>query len=180
MALWTVDDIDKLFFRVNKLEQDHAAQERLIEEIRLSQHQNRDEGGQASEASNCNCPGHPTQSQGQKAKERKITTSIESPDGIYIAGPMTGHPNHNFDEFFRVAGKLRRAGYRVVNPAELNPDKPSYPIAMRRDIAQMLTCDTIMLLPGWERSDGAFAEFHIARILQMSFLYWELECSRYK
>lgn len=37
---------------------------------------------------------------------------------LYLAGPMTGHDNYNFPEFFRVAKALRALGNEVVSPAE--------------------------------------------------------------
>ena len=36
---------------------------------------------------------------------------------------------------------------------------------MRADIAQLVTCDRIHLLPGWSRSKGASLEHHIGRAL---------------
>lgn len=87
---------------------------------------------------------------------------------IYIAGPMTGLPDLNFPAFHAEAKKLRDLGHDVVNPAELNPD-PTMPWAecMRRDIAALVTCDTIILLPGWQQSMGASLEQHIAKQLSM-------------
>lgn len=87
---------------------------------------------------------------------------------IYIAGPMTGLPDLNFPAFHAEAKKWRDLGHDVVNPAELNPD-PTMPWAecMRRDIAALVTCDTIILLPGWQQSMGASLEQHIAKQLSM-------------
>lgn len=81
---------------------------------------------------------------------------------------MTGLPELNFPTFHRVAARLRAEGYEVVNPAEVNPD-PSmgWNACMRRDIPELVTCDAVVLLPGWERSKGATLEHHIARALDM-------------
>lgn len=87
---------------------------------------------------------------------------------IYIAGPMTGLPNLNFPAFHAEATKLRANGFDVVNPAEINPDHSmSWHDCMRRDIAELVKCDAIRLLPGWERSSGAQLEEHIANRLAM-------------
>ena len=44
----------------------------------------------------------------------------------YIAGPMTGRPNNNFQAFHAAAANLRGQGHEVVNPAELQaPDDPT-------------------------------------------------------
>lgn len=37
---------------------------------------------------------------------------------IYLAGPMTGLPEHNFPAFHAEAARLRGLGYHVENPAE--------------------------------------------------------------
>lgn len=86
----------------------------------------------------------------------------------YIAGPMSGLPGLNFPAFHAEAKKWRDLGHEVINPAELNPD-PTMPWAecMRRDIAALVTCDTIILLPGWQQSMGASLEQHIAKQLSM-------------
>lgn len=84
----------------------------------------------------------------------------------YIAGPMTGLPNLNFPAFHREAQKWRDLGHEVVNPAELNPDHTMpWAECMRRDIAALVTCDTIVLLPGYKQSKGASLELTIAKNL---------------
>lgn len=84
------------------------------------------------------------------------------PRRIYIAGPMTGLPDFNYPAFNAEAARLRALGYHVENPAE-NPGQQSWAAYMRVAIRQMLTCDTIALLPGWEQSKGARLELSIAR-----------------
>ena len=87
---------------------------------------------------------------------------------LYLAGPMTGLPGLNFPAFHRAAEKLRQAGHEVINPAELNPDQSiPWEHAMRKDIAALVTCDSIALLPGWGKSRGATLEHHIAERLGM-------------
>lgn len=82
---------------------------------------------------------------------------------IYIAGPMTGLPDLNFPAFHAEAAKLRAEGYEVVNPAEINPDPGAAWIeCMRADIRELVTCDGIAMLPGWENSRGAILEHIIA------------------
>lgn len=82
---------------------------------------------------------------------------------IYVAGPMTGLPELNFPAFHAAAAKLRADGHEVINPAELCPDKEMpWRECMKRDIAALVQCDAIYLLPGWENSKGATLEHHIA------------------
>lgn len=93
---------------------------------------------------------------------------------VYVAGPMTGLPDLNFPAFLSRASLLRARGAHVENPAEINPDPGmDWADAMRQDIPRLLTCDTIDLLPGWEKSRGATLEYHIAQSLGMTICYPE-------
>lgn len=88
---------------------------------------------------------------------------------IYLAGPMTGLPDLNFPAFHAAAHQLRACGHTVINPAEINPDHTmSWEACMRKDIAALVTCDSIYLLPGWQESKGATLEHHIAERLGLA------------
>lgn len=80
---------------------------------------------------------------------------------IYLAGPMTGLPEFNYPAFHAEAARLRALGYQVENPAE-NPPQDDWEDYMKQAIPQLLTCDLMALLPGWEKSKGAMLEHHIA------------------
>jgi len=101
-------------------------------------------------------------------------------DGVYVAGPMTGYPQLNFDAFHKAAADLRAQGYTVFNPAELNVGADQslddrqlvWNRSMRRDIEAIVRhCDKMHLLPGWEKSKGACGELSIAHLLGMT-LTW--------
>ena len=88
----------------------------------------------------------------------------------YLSGPMARFPNRNYDEFNRVAKLLRKDGHKIINPAEeskkhkLNKTKKwTWKIAIINDIIKILksNIDTIILLPGWEFSEGAKIELFI-------------------
>ena len=82
---------------------------------------------------------------------------------IYIAGPMTGLPELNFPAFHAAAAALRAQGHHVENQAEINADpKAQWLDCMRMDIARLVTCDAVYLLPGWEKSRGAKVEHGLA------------------
>ncbi|HEX6940219.1 MAG TPA: DUF4406 domain-containing protein [Longimicrobiales bacterium] len=91
---------------------------------------------------------------------------------IYLAGPMSGIKAHNFPAFHARAAELRVQGYDVVNPAELDDGDASKPWEhyMRRDLALLVTCDAVALLPGWQASRGATLEVHVANALGMPVL----------
>jgi hypothetical protein len=91
---------------------------------------------------------------------------------IYISGKMSGLPELNFPAFHAAAADLRAKGYDVVNPAELNPDPgATWEQCMRVDIAALMTCDAIALLPSWSDSRGAKLEKHVADALGMRAIY---------
>lgn len=94
---------------------------------------------------------------------------------LYLSGPMRGRRLHNFPLFFRAALELRERGHQVVNPAERdmaagfdpsNGDLAAQGIDVRQlfahDFEDVLGCDAVVLLPEWDRSQGARAERVVA------------------
>jgi hypothetical protein len=91
---------------------------------------------------------------------------------LYLSGPVS-HGGHlddrsveqNIAEFHAASKRLRDAGYHVANPAELTEhlavDEP-WEAFMRLDLAAMLECEGVALLPYWQRSRGARLEQHLA------------------
>ncbi|MFP4895603.1 DUF4406 domain-containing protein [Paraburkholderia sp. EG304] len=83
---------------------------------------------------------------------------------LYLAGPMTGYPELNFPLFHAETARLRGLGFEIVNPAEINADPAAEWLdCMRADIKQLVDCDGVALLPGWEQSRGATLEHAIVR-----------------
>lgn len=96
---------------------------------------------------------------------------------VYLSGPMSDLPDHNFPAFDAMAGSLRGAGFHVINPAELSRKliedyqrfglEPQWADHIAHDLATMRIYkyrkDTICAqLSGWEDSDGATAEHALA------------------
>lgn len=91
---------------------------------------------------------------------------------IYIAGPMSGLIDFNFPAFHSTAKRLRADGHSVVNPAEVVAETDqSWDYYMRKDIPELLKCDSIYLLRGWTGSKGARLEKIIAETLGMEVRY---------
>lgn len=91
---------------------------------------------------------------------------------LYLAGPMSGLKDSNYPAFHAAAAGLRAKGWHVENPAE-NPEPPckSWEAYMRMAIAQLVTCDGIALLPGWENSRGAKLEMDLALQLRLDVVF---------
>ena len=101
---------------------------------------------------------------------------------IYIAGPMRGYENHNFDEFFKAEKYLVFEGWlseNIINPARLDEEEGIDPETddidirsiLRRDITALMKCDSLYLLRGWARSEGARAEHAVASAMGMFLVY---------
>lgn len=92
----------------------------------------------------------------------------------YISGPMTGMPASNFPAFNQAAEVLQASGLTPVNPVDINPD-PNTPWheCMRADIKALCDCDLIVMLPGWQKSQGAQLELHIAHRLGIEVKFIE-------
>lgn len=84
---------------------------------------------------------------------------------IYVCGPMTGLPEFNYPAFAAETARLRALGYEVISPAEINPDGGTWQECMKRDIAQLMTCNLLVCLPGWTESQGARIETKLANEL---------------
>lgn len=110
---------------------------------------------------------------------------------VYIAGKMRSVPFFNFPAFDSKRDELKKQGYDVVSPADIDRENgfdPTYLPAdhdwntippgagtkdeiMRRDVAALMTCHAIYLLHGWEDSVGARAEASLARWAGMYIMY---------
>jgi hypothetical protein len=112
---------------------------------------------------------------------------------LYIAGPMTGLPHHNFPLFFKAERMLKKLGYKVVNPARMDVEAGELTVQgevrkqvsartiARRDVLAILDkCDGIVLLPGWKHSKGARTERALAEWMNMSIFSYKTLCGRRK
>lgn len=101
---------------------------------------------------------------------------------------MRGHKEFNFPEFFRAADKFTRQGFAVRNPAQRDIENgidvtgmrgdmlelgPEFSLreAMRGNCSDICDCTHIYLLKGWESSQGAVAEWVLAKLLGLKIIY---------
>jgi len=104
---------------------------------------------------------------------------------LYLSGPMSGLPEFNYPAFQAAAERLRAQGSTVISPHELPANCPgctnigehSWAQHMRVDLAALLTCDVIVLLPGWQQSRGAQLEKTVAEAIGLMIVDYELTTS---
>jgi hypothetical protein len=88
---------------------------------------------------------------------------------LYVAGPMTGIEEFNYPAFRGAAEQLRAAGYEVEDPStNVNPTPDDYHGWLRAGLAQLIRCDGVALLPGWESSGGARLEVNVGATLGLA------------
>lgn len=95
---------------------------------------------------------------------------------VYIAGPVSGQPDLNRESFYEADQALKAKGYFTRNPHEfcmdINSTESDDPKFYRRGI-EVLTrdCTDIVMLEGWQYSDGAKIEHHVATLCRMRIHY---------
>lgn len=93
---------------------------------------------------------------------------------VYIAGPISGKPDDNKKAFSNAEERLFMMGYSPVNPHKLNHEENhsrDWFQYMRVCISAMMQCDAIVLLDGWEDSDGAQMEIKLATSLNIPWAF---------
>ena len=88
---------------------------------------------------------------------------------MFLSGPITSHEDFNHPTFHRIAAEFRMAGFEVCNPAEFfdgdtSKERHEY---MRESFKYLLEADTIVLLPGWQESEGSKVEAAVAKELDL-------------
>lgn len=99
---------------------------------------------------------------------------------VYISGPidskkLNGEPydiEERKREFEKVERRLRKQGYRPVNPFKNGVDENAHwREHMRKDIRLLTHCDIILLMDGWEYSKGCRLELDVATTIGMKVCY---------
>lgn len=87
---------------------------------------------------------------------------------IYIGGSITGNPNYIKD--FETAEKLLISqGHAVINPVK--NEGFEYKDYIDMGLNELMKCDVLYLLNGWEHSSGALLEFNYAKTVGLEIVY---------
>jgi len=98
---------------------------------------------------------------------------------IYIAGPMTGLPDLNRAEFRKAVDSIwekskgTAIGFNPHQAADMlgwTEKTPLWEIASVL-LGDLVDCDAIYMLRGWERSKGARAEYAVAVWIGLEIIY---------
>ena len=95
---------------------------------------------------------------------------------------MSGIKNDNYPYFDLTEEELKKIlpHVEIINPANIGraliippglTEDQIYKLYLKEAIKGLLECDTIYLLKGWEKSNGAVFEFNIAVKLGYKVLY---------
>lgn len=110
---------------------------------------------------------------------------IHEKSTVYLSGPMSGYDKFNRPAFDEAAAALRRNGYTVIVPGEgehydeaeiaaweVGRKKREFYLSRDIDFIQE-AADYVVVLPGWEESEGAKLEVVVAQAIGVPVFLFE-------
>ena len=86
---------------------------------------------------------------------------------VYIAGAITNNPNYR-EQFKAAEERLIAAGHAVINPCK--NEGFTYREYINMGLCELMHCDAIYLLNGYEQSTGATLEHDYARTVGLEII----------
>lgn len=78
---------------------------------------------------------------------------------VYISGAITNNPHYHY-QFGEAEAKLIKEGHAVLNPCK--NEGFTYREYINMGLCELMHCDAIYMLEGWENSTGAKLEYEYA------------------
>ena len=99
---------------------------------------------------------------------------VDRENMIYIAGPMTGYENYNFEAFNEAEIDLLNSGWDVENPTKHGVvEGATWEDYMVSCLGQISKCGSMYMLKGWRSSKGALIEHSLALMVNLDIIYQE-------
>lgn len=99
------------------------------------------------------------------------TLETSSRPVVYISGPMTGYPDHNYPAFEQAARDIKDAGMVPLSPHTIGQhDGWTHADYMRSALRMQCDATHVYMLPGWAASQGAQVEHIVARALGQTIM----------
>lgn len=93
---------------------------------------------------------------------------------IYISGPITGIPSNNIHAFREAEEKIRSMGMNPIVPHDFFEGVDTQDFVwedyMKKCIKELMNCDAVVTIEGWNDSRGAQIEVDLARKLGFEVL----------
>lgn len=89
-------------------------------------------------------------------------------------------PVLNRDEFSKVESYLKKSGHNVANPAMFLNKTDSTPIKLRKIVSELVSCQGLYLIPGWNMDENSAMVYNLANQLKVELINQSAEYVRFK